>query len=89
MASVLCALRKGQPQVWTWHIAVGSLVTTLSHGPGPRRTRMPLSTTWGSPQGWNPGISRENTEGNSTTPTGKSLPGAGQRESQHLKAFSW
>lgn len=62
MPVVLSALRRGHPQLRAWQKAVGRSAKTRR----PRRAQSLLTGTGGSPQGWNPGLSGENMEENST-----------------------
>lgn len=60
--SALSALRRGHPQLRAWQKAVRRSAETRR----PRRAQSLLAGTGGRPRGWNPGLSGENTEEDST-----------------------
>lgn len=67
LPSAPTALREGQPQTWTWQEEVGSLVTTSRPG-----GQSPHHWHMGSPQGRNPGLSRETMEEKNIAQSGNS-----------------
>lgn len=84
MPVILSALRRGHPQLRAWQKAVGRSAETRR----PRRAQSLLTSTGGSPRGWNPGLTGENTEENSTAQKINKPWEEGQSESRGSEASS-
>ena len=84
MPSILSALRRGHPRLRAWQKAVGRSAKTRR----PRRAQSLLVGTGGRPRGWNPRLSGENTEEDSTARRINKPWEEGQSESRGSKASS-